>query len=45
VLASRIAPDHVWQPKPVEEPVDVEPTDEATAHLRNKGAGATSSTS
>jgi FAD/FMN-containing dehydrogenase/Fe-S oxidoreductase len=45
VLAGRIAPGHVWQPRPVEEPVDVEPTDEATAHLRNAGAGATSSTS
>jgi hypothetical protein len=45
VLAGRIAPGHVWKPKPVEPPIDVEPTEEATAHLQNTGAGATSSTS
>jgi hypothetical protein len=45
VLAGRIAPDHSWRPMPTEPPADVEPTDEATAHIRNVGAGATSSTS
>jgi FAD/FMN-containing dehydrogenase/Fe-S oxidoreductase len=49
VLASRIAPGHVWQPRPHPEgtrpPVDVEPTDESTAEMRAVKADASSSTS
>ncbi|MCC6791517.1 MAG: 4Fe-4S dicluster domain-containing protein, partial [Thermomicrobiales bacterium] len=45
VLAARIAPGHVWTPKPVETPVEVEPTDESTAEMRSVRADASSSTS
>ena len=45
VLANRIAVDHVWQPKPVEPPVEVEPTEEVEAKLEAAETTASSSTS
>jgi hypothetical protein len=47
VLASRIAPGHVWKPKaaPVTEPVDLEPTPETVAEAEVAAKTADASTS
>jgi FAD/FMN-containing dehydrogenase/Fe-S oxidoreductase len=42
VLAARIAPDHVWKPKPPLGPADdVEPTSETEVHMDEVGLGTT----